>query len=32
MVEQRVWSWKSRGCGLGRAEGVFLVEQRMGSC
>ena len=29
LVEQRVWSWWSRGCGLSRAEDVVLVEQRM---
>ena len=27
VVEKRVWFWLSRGCRLGREEGVVLVEQ-----
>ena len=31
LVEERVWSWQSRGRGLGKAEGVVLAKQRVWS-
>ena len=29
LVEQMMWSWLSKGCGLGGVVGVVLVEQRV---